>query len=277
MAVRNDKINSQSAQEAAEWVITTMRSWFRQKEKNRRSKQWDKKMVRFITVRWTDGDFDPLVVEEDPSIPDFPHWDQDTINLCELLCVAIKTFHEYEKEEGGLLLWLLEEIAAAAKEWNIASGDEEFANIIGMIDWIERFFINHGNIGFTQEIKEIKKSVIIALSHCDPNLSHPLTLSAYSNIISDISPLLKKFKNAKVMKDLEENFKKVESHAYEIQGKSLELEKIRKFFRDRKYDPITEEEPGRIRSVRRVLGDSLRHAYPQRDLFNIAVAAGARP
>ncbi|MBF0146414.1 MAG: hypothetical protein HQL84_18705 [Magnetococcales bacterium] len=281
MAVRDDRINSQSAQKAAEWVITTMRSWFWQNKKNRRSKQWNDKMVRFITVRWTEGDFDPFEMEtntEDPSIPNFPQWDQDTINLCELLCVAMKTF--YEKKEGGLLLWLLDEIAIAAKEWNIASGDEEFANIIRMISWIERFFINRENINLTQEVKKIKESVIIALSRCEPNLSHPLTLSAYSSIISDVSPLLKNFKHTKIMNDLEEKFRKIKLYASEIPEKNFELNKIIKFLRERKFDPITEENPGWIGYVRRgseMVRNSLGLSNPQEEFLKSAKAAGAHP
>ncbi|MBF0346349.1 MAG: hypothetical protein HQL81_01660 [Magnetococcales bacterium] len=279
MAVRDDRINSPSAQEAAEWVITTMRSWFWQKGNNRRSKQWSDKMIRFITVRWTEGDFDPFDMymnteNQDPSIPNFPHWDQDTINLCELLCVAMKTF--YENDEGGPLLGLLEGIAAAAKEWNIASGDEEFLNIIEMINWMEHFFAKNKDPNYINNIKKIKINIMIALSHCDPNLSHPLTLSAYLNIINDISPLFKEFKNTIIMSNLEENFSRIGIYISGIHGESYELKKIKKFFHDRKYYPITEEQPGLVEFVLQayqMIQDTLIPPNPNEALL---IMAGAR-
>ncbi|HIJ85929.1 MAG: hypothetical protein HW380_3389 [Magnetococcales bacterium] len=196
MAVRYKRIDSEHARDAAEWAITTMKKWFALSEEkmNKSEKSLPQsEIVRFISIHWSGGE----------PFPSVPSWDQDILSLCELLCVATKTFYPASEEEnGGTLLWLLDGIIEAMKKWNIVSGDDEFGDIIRMIAWMDQFFTGKPNDKLEIKIAEMRKGLVMAFAECNPDLTHGRTLDAYSAILGSVSPFFEEFRYYSTMKQI---------------------------------------------------------------------------
>lgn len=263
MAVRYRRIDSEQARDAAEWAITVMRNWFEvwEKEKNKSPHSLsNSEITRFINIYWAGG----------KPFPSVPNWDQDVLSLCELLCVATKTFYPtQEKADGGALLWLLNGIIEAIKGWNIISGDEELEDIVRMIQWMEEFLTNNQYNSLNTKAYEMRESIVMAFSNCDPDLTHDRTLEAYSAILGSVSPFFLEFMNRSPMESILGKLIKISNEITELMRNSSGLSVVNKVllercgyivrkFHKQDYFPQTYGIYGGCVTIPSILGEAMR-------------------